>query len=252
MKMQAFFDGVWAKAVAEFPDGTKSAESKRLFHSIIACLHNGESDLGYVRNALGYDTDLPSTERDGAEYISRRLLFQKIFSRALNEVRLRVANSTAGKIWGVNFMGNKAAALIMAYCNSVERDASTVKFIPPKVLKARLKTAGYAEQKNGFFVLPIADYTRLVLSQVIPPHPSTKKCEAELAELNALAQPTEEQTARMEELAEMIPALRNPAVEMHSAFSEDYRERLAQYTDLRSERMTAEFADIADDFGAEW
>lgn len=252
MKLQAFFDGVWAKAVAEFPGGTKCVESKRLFHAIVSCIREGESDMSELRNVLGYDSDLPSTERDGAEYISRRLLFQKTFQRAVNEVRLRVANATAGQVWRVNFIGNKAAPLIMRYCDSVERDSATVKFIPNKVLRSRLKEAGYDEQKGGFFVMPIADFTRKVLAQYIPPLPGTKKCETELAELKGIAQPTAEQTARIAELSEMIPVMQNPAVELHKDFVDDYRERLSQYTALRSERMTAEFADIADDFGDEW
>lgn len=251
MKMQAFFDGVWAKAVAEFPDGQKSVESRRLFHAIVACIRAGEHDAGHIRNSLGYDTDLPSTEKDGKESIPKKVLFQKTFQRALNEVRLRVANASAGEVWGVNFIGHSASSLIMYYCNAVERDSDQVKFPAPKALKSRLKAAGFAE-KNNFFTIPLNTYVTMVLDPVIPPKAQVKDLLKEQAELVALEKRTAEQESRLKELGEMIPVMQHPAIHLHKEFCANYRERLQQYTDLRSERMTAEFAEIADDFGAEW
>jgi len=234
MKSADFFEKALTAAVAAIPANTKRHEARRLLHAVCYCIAQGESDQGYVRNALGYDSDMPSTEKDGATFIDKKTLFGKIWQKALSEVRLRVANATANAIWKKTFKGGNLQGVVMHYAVACERNAENVKSVPPKVIAANLKSAGYKAGKNNMFTVPVKEFLLIAIN----PYFSTQAVDDK-------GKPKFGGKDNKEPVWQIRPS------DLHAEFQKDLQERLAKYTELRTERL-GELVDVVDDMGIDW
>jgi hypothetical protein len=215
MKDQTFFESCFAKATAETPEVTKNREFVILHKAVIACIREGEYDQGYVRNALGYNADLPSKvfkEKVGGKnvFFTKTELFAKVWAAANAEVRILTANATAREVWGFSFIGATGVnGLMTPYCAAIEKESDQIVFVASKDDAIFLESLDIAHEKTTkqgqkVFSLPIADFTVLL----------DKKFNQNVSE-------------------------------KHDAFAELYRAKLSKYTKFRKERMSLDITDMA-------
>jgi len=152
MKHEAFFTGLFAEVCQVIPAEVGNSESKRILKYCLECIKDGITDRDAAKNFIGYDLELPSTRRDrDGDAITKTKLFDSLWAKAQTETRKRVAIAVAKKLHNRDFGAyKKNLPLLMLYCEAVERNIASVKFVASKAMS---KFFGVAAGKQ---TLPIS------------------------------------------------------------------------------------------------
>lgn len=119
-KPESYFQGLFAIAAKS----KATHEYGRLQVMIRKAIRDDVADQKYLRNSLGYDTELPSC-KEGKSKIE---FFDSVYNGCLAEIRKSATNGTAARVWKLKIDGlSGISSYIAAYANMCERGSETQK-----------------------------------------------------------------------------------------------------------------------------